>query len=80
MPVPDFPFLADDIYWPEVPIILWLVGMTIVSMVLNVRFGWNRAREMLVGRRMLLGATLVVALVLAAVLYGSSDQQMPMYF
>lgn len=80
MPVPDFPFLADDVYWPEVPIIIWLAGMTIVMLVLNLRFGWSRARDILVSRRMILAGTLAVAVVLAVVLYVSSDQPMATYF
>jgi hypothetical protein len=53
--------------------------MTIVMIVLNARFGWNLARDILVRRRILLGVTFAVAVVLAAVLYLSTGQLMPMY-
>jgi hypothetical protein len=79
MSIPDFPFLADDIVWAEVPVICWIVGATAVMLVLHARFGWIRTHAIISKRRVLLGATLAIAVILAAVLHVLSGQPVPHY-
>jgi hypothetical protein len=77
--VPDFPFLADDVVWAEVPIIGWIVGVTSIMLILYARFGWLRTHAILSKRRKLLGGTLAIAVALAAVLHITSGQPVPGY-
>jgi hypothetical protein len=73
MPVPDFSFLADDIVWAEVPLILWIVAGVLTMLVSVLRFGWGRGRDVLVKYRGFWAVSLVIALVLTVVLWAGGQ-------
>lgn len=73
------PFLADDIVWSEVPIIGWLAFAIVIMLIAVARFGWGRARDVLVKYRLFWGGSLVLALISAAVLHVVSGQPLRHY-
>lgn len=79
MPVPDIPFLAHNIVWAEIPIIGWVFASIIVMLIVVVRFGWSRGRDVLVRYRLFWGGSFVMVLIMTAVIALSSGEQLPRY-
>lgn len=79
MPTPALPFLANDFYWAELPLVSWLFVAIIFMLVAVARFGWRGANVVLSKYRVWWAISLATAIVCSIALGLLSGQPLPRY-